>query len=77
MFAVFNLAFGFIIHFQYPETAGKSLEQLDNLFGNSTTVPGEKIVLKETKQSEQVLVDEDIRRGNVMTEVPLEKNLEL
>ncbi|KAL1889675.1 hypothetical protein Sste5346_008794 [Sporothrix stenoceras] len=52
VFAIFNLAFMFVVYFLYPETANRTLEDLDAYFdrdsGNGIIIPIRDKVAKST-----------------------------
>lgn len=61
IFMVFNGAFVPIIYFLYPETAGKTLEELDSLFVNTTKA------WKLTEKGQHGDVDIEIPLGTSVT----------
>uniref|UniRef100_A0A8H7N0U1 Major facilitator superfamily (MFS) profile domain-containing protein n=1 Tax=Bionectria ochroleuca TaxID=29856 RepID=A0A8H7N0U1_BIOOC len=59
IFAVFNLAFIFVVYFLYPETANRTLEDLNAYFdidsGHSTIIPIGDKVAKSSKRPQEAI----------------------
>lgn len=59
VFAIFNLAFIFIVYFLYPETANRTLEDLDAYFdrdsGHPTIIPIGDKTSKSTKRPQEAI----------------------
>lgn len=59
VFAVFNVAFIFVVYFLYPETANRTLEDLDAYFdrdsGHPTIIPiGDKVAKSTQRPAEAI-----------------------
>jgi hypothetical protein len=59
VFAVFNIAFIFPVYFLYPETANRTLEDLDDYFDKSsphrTIIPiGDKVAKQHRRPAEAI-----------------------
>lgn len=65
MFAIFNLAFIFVVYFLYPETANRTLEDLDAYFdrdsGHPTIIPIRDTVAKSSKRPLEAIEAEAAR----------------
>lgn len=59
VFAVFNLAFIFVVYFLYPETANRTLEDLDAYFdidsGHGIIIPIGDKVTKSAKRPQEAI----------------------
>lgn len=65
VFAVFNLVFIFVVYFLYPETANRTLEDLDAYFdkdaGHGIIIPIGDKVAKSSKRPQEAIDSEAAR----------------